>query len=610
MATPLSADPRTAAEPVALPRARGAFAAWPRRVTPWLATALALPIVVALAVELAVSSEHLADPGLVAVYRAYLVATPVLVGLVWWRRRPAGPYGPLLAALGLAALTLAVESSDRPALFTLGVVGESVYFSLLMYVCVAFPSGRLHRAAERAFVGAFALATVLWTIPRALFTGSLASGTGALVPCDPACPANPFQIADAPGVTDASVRVALALALVSAAGLAATFVRRLRAASRPERRELVAVASTTFPFLPALVLVCLGALLPVSDATMAALSWVFAAAAIVFCLGFPAALIQAELFAGRALRRLLLELAGLPSPPRWRGAVAAALDDPSLRLGYWDPARHVFREPDGTTLEPSAGDDGRRFTLVEHEGRPVAAMTTGEALGDHPELLAAAAQATLIAVRTGHLEGELRDSRRRLLDAGTTERRRIQRDLHDSAQQRLVALRVHLELAAADLDGPPESRAALRGLGAEVDEALAEVRRVASGLYPLVLERHGVVPALRSACAHARLPIRFVDEGVGRHSATIESTLYFCCLEAVQNAAKHAGPDAEATVRLGSCDVGVWFCVEDDGVGFAYPPEHGTGLAGLEDRVAALGGTLDIETAPGRGTRVTGRFES
>jgi len=129
-------------------------------------------------------------------------------------------------------------------------------------------------------------------------------------------------------------------------------------------------------------------------------------------------------------------------------------------------------------------------------------------------------------------------------------------------------------------------------------------------LHVFLVRKHGVVPALRSACAHARLPIRFVDEGVGRHSATIESTLYFCCLEAVQNAAKHAGPDAEATVRLGSCDVGVWFCVEDDGVGFAYPPEHGTGLAGLEDRVAALGGTLDIETAPGRGTRVTGRFES
>jgi signal transduction histidine kinase len=610
MATPLSADARAGAEPVALPRSGGVVAALRPRVTPWLATALALPVAVALAVQLALSSDHLADTGLVAVYRAYLVAAPVLIGLVWWRRRPASAYGPLLAVLGLAAVTLGVESSDRPALFTLGVVGESLYFSLFVYLCVAFPAGRLQRTDERVLVGLFVLATVLFTVPRMLLTGSLSSGTGALVPCDPACPANPFQIADAPGVAQDFVRAALALATASAAGLAATLVERLRAASRPQRRELVAVASTTFPFLPALVLVCLGALLRVSESTMAAVSWVFAAAVIVFCLGFLVALIQAELFAGRALRRLLLELAGLPSPPRWRGAVAAALDDPSLRLGYWDPARHVFREPDGDTLERPASDDGRRFTVVEHEGRPVAAMTTDAALGDHPELLAAAAQATLIAVRTGHLEGELRDSRRRLLDAGTTERRRIQRDLHDSAQQRLVALRVHLELAAADLDGPPESRAALRGLGAEVDEALADVRRVASGLYPPVLERQGVLPALRSACAHTRMPIRFVDEGVGRHSATIESTLFFCCLEAVQNAAKHAGPDAEAIVRLGSCDVGVWFCVDDDGVGFAYPPEHGTGLAGLEDRVAALGGTIDVETAPGRGTRVTGRFEA
>ena len=144
----------------------------------------------------------------------------MLVGLVWWRRRPAGPYGPLLATFGLAALTLAVESSDRPALFTLGVIGESAYFSLFMYVCVAFPSGRLQRTDERALVGAFALATLLWTIPRALFTGSLAGGTGALVSCTPACPANPFQVADAPGVADALVRVG-----------------RRRRGARPQRRS-------------------------------------------------------------------------------------------------------------------------------------------------------------------------------------------------------------------------------------------------------------------------------------------------------------------------------------------------------------------------------------
>jgi signal transduction histidine kinase len=608
MGAQLSVDPPATTEPVALPRSRRALSTHPSRLTPWLATALALPLVLALTVELALTSEHLADPGVVAVYRAYLVGAPVVVGLIWWRRRPAGPTGPLLAALGLAGLTLAVESSDRAALFTLGVAGEAVYFSLFLFVSVAFPAGRVRRTDERVLIGLFVLATLLFAVPRVLLTDSLTSGTGALVPCAPACPPNPFQMADAPGLADAFVRIALAFALLAAAGLAVTLARRLRAASRPERRELAAVAATTFPFLPALALLSLGRLFHASEGTMEALSWVFAATVIVFSFGFLAALVQAELFAGRALRRLLLELAGRPTPSRWRGVVAAALDDPSLRLGYWDPARGAFREPDGETLDRPADGAGRRFTLVDHDGRPVAAMTTDDALGDHPELLAAAAQATLIAVRTGHLEGELRDSRRRLLEAGTAERRRIQRDLHDSAQQRLVALRVHLELAAADLEGSPESRAALRGLGAEVNAALADVRRVASGLYPALLEEQGVVPALRSACGHARVPIRFVDEGVGRHSATVESTLFFCCLEAVQNAAKHAGPDAQVVVRLGTGDVGVWFSVEDDGVGFDGPPATGSGLAGLQDRVAALGGTLDIETAPGHGSRVTGRF--
>src|SRR5262249_28708050 len=121
---------------------------------------------------------------------------------------------------------------------------------------------------------------------------------------------------------------------------------------------------------------------------------------------------------------------------------------------------------------------------------------------------------------------------------------------------------------------------------------------------------HGVVAALRSACAHTALPVRFIDEGVGRHSPTVESTLYFCCLEALQNVAKHAGPHARATVRLGSCDAGVWFSVADDGVGFAPASKRGTGLANLNDRVAALGGTLDVDTTPGHGTCVTGRFET
>jgi signal transduction histidine kinase len=235
-------------------------------------------------------------------------------------------------------------------------------------------------------------------------------------------------------------------------------------------------------------------------------------------------------------------------------------------------------------------------------------MTTDAALGEQPELLEAAARATLVAVRTGHLEGELRDSRLRLLEAGNAERRRIQRDLHDSAQQRLIALRVRLELMSETIGSGPETRAAIAELGDTVEDAIVDIRRVAHGLYPPALESYGVVEALRSVCRHTPLPVRIVDEGVGRQPSAAESTLYFCCLEALQNTAKHAGAGASATVRLGAEERTVWFTVEDDGGGFDASTARGTGLHNLLDRVAAMGGSLDVESAPGRGTRVAGRF--
>jgi hypothetical protein len=134
---------------------------------------------------------------LVAAYRAWLIGAPVLVGLLWWRRRPAGPYGPLLAALGLAAATLALESPDRPLVFTLGILGEGAYFTLVLFVCVAFPSGRLRGTAERALIGVWIAGTVVYAASHALLGNPLVSGAGALVPCDPRCPRNPLAVADA-----------------------------------------------------------------------------------------------------------------------------------------------------------------------------------------------------------------------------------------------------------------------------------------------------------------------------------------------------------------------------------------------------------------------------
>ena len=579
-----------------------------RPLSEWWAAALALPVLVAAAVKLALESEHLTDPGLTAAYRAYLIAAPMLIGLAWWRRRPASAYGPLLVIFGLAAVPLALQSSSAPLVAALGVLGEGVYFCLTLFLYVAFPRGRVAAAAERWLLLGFAASTALFIVPTLLFVPDLPLAGTPLAGCAPECPSNPFDVATSPGLADAAAHAALVLGAVPIAALGVLSLVRLRRASRPQRRELAAVAATAFPIFPALTALGIARVVSLPAPVVQTLAWLFTAAGIVFCLGFLAALLHGELFAGAALRRLLRELALRPAPSRWRDAVAAALDDASLRLAYWDPARGSFRQADGTALERPTPGDGRHWTAVDFAGRPVAALTTDEALAAEPELLDAAAQATLIAVRSGHLESELRDSRRRLMEAGNDERRRIERDLHDGAQQRLVALRVRLEAAAERPDLPRATRIALSACGADVDEAIDELRRIAHGLYPALLEQYGVAEAVRSASRHTALAVRIVDEGLGRWSTAVESTLYFCCLEALQNVAKHAGPYATATVRLGAADSGVWFAVEDDGVGFDVERVDGVGLSNMCDRVAAMGGSLDVDSAPGRGTRLAGRF--
>lgn len=196
---------------------------------------------------------------------------------------------------------------------------------------------------------------------------------------------------------------------------------------------------------------------------------------------------------------------------------------------------------------------------------------------------------------------EVEASRARLVTAADEERRRLERDLHDGAQQHLVALAVLIQLACnADGDDCQPLLAEAAGM---LDTAIAEIRRLAHGIYPPSLVSGGLARALSAVAARSPMPIHLDLRGVGRYPPSIEAALYFCCSEALQNAAKHGGPDASVTITAQANAQSLSLTISDNGPGFD-PTTIGTGLTNMRDRVSAIGGMLVIDTAPGRGSRI------
>jgi signal transduction histidine kinase len=213
-----------------------------------------------------------------------------------------------------------------------------------------------------------------------------------------------------------------------------------------------------------------------------------------------------------------------------------------------------------------------------------------------------------LQLETRVLQRDLRAARVRSIDARDLERQRIQRDLHDSAQQRLVSVRIHLGLLAEDAEDAAR-RVTIEQLGSDLDLALREIGAVTRDGMPESLRLRGLASSLRSATLHSPVPVSVDAEGVGRYPEDIERNVYFCCLEALQNVVKHAGRDAVARVRLSGTASKVVFEVEDSGVGFdPTRVKRGDGLVNLADRVSALHGRLTVDSRPGMGTRIRGEI--
>jgi signal transduction histidine kinase len=323
---------------------------------------------------------------------------------------------------------------------------------------------------------------------------------------------------------------------------------------------------------------------------------------------FLAGLLRSRL-ARVAVGDFFVGLRDSPTPVELRDALRTSLGDPSLELLYWLPEFGTYADVDGQADRRPEPSVGQALTPVGAAGTAPALLVHDAALLDEPELLQAATAAARVALENAQLHvelqarlEELRGSRARIVEAGQKERQRLERDLHDGAQQRLVALSLELRLLEERLADDPEARRRLDLARREVGASLEELRELAHGLHPAVVSGHGLAVALESLAARAPVPVRLTVVTEGRLPEALEIAAYYLVAETLANVGKYAHASA-VSVDVTRAGGAVVIEVADDGVGGA-DTEDGTGLRGLADRVETLGGRLRIWSPTGGGTRV------
>ena len=520
----------------------------------------------------------------------------VVAGLVAWRRRPDSRLGLLMIAGGFASGISAFQFSQHPHVSTLGALFDILAAAVFLHVYLAFPDGRLSSTLERALVIlAYATSVGLQFVKIAL--GRLG-------------PDNPLVVSNRPGVAE-TVEQAQLLS-ISAICVIAVAVLLRRQGSPTRRRSLAAVIdSFALGLLMIAVLFAIGAL--GSDSSLfrpiqRAMLTVIGIAPFAFLIG----LLDARL-ARSAVGQLVIDLGRHPTPTDLRDALARALRDPALTVAYWLPEYATYADLEGRPVALDALATGRATRLIERDGVRVAAIVHDHALEDEPELLDAVVAAAAIALENGQLHAELKarleelaGSRARVIEAGHKERQRLERNLHDGAQQRLIALSLELSMLEKRLGDDAEARQRLEDAQREIAQSLEELRDVARGLHPAVVTGHGLAVALEQVAARAHIPVELRIDLRERLPEQTEVAAYYVVTESLTNVTKHAHATS-SQVAVSRLDGRLIVEVTDDGVGGA-DSERGSGLRGLADRVEALGGRLRVWTPVGGGTRVRAEF--
>lgn len=575
----------------------------------WTAARLAI-LVCGLLAGLAADLQQVAYTGRAP---AFVVADLIggwsflVAGTIAWQRRPGNRIGPLLVLVGLSWF---VGSYGLVSGETSGHLARSFqgwFEPLLAWVVLAYPSGRLGSKPARLLVGAWFVDQAAWSLAQLILARPL-----SWYPCL-TCRETVDAFTSNARTLDALGPLSLGVSVVLAAAVVGLLLVRFERMGAATRRRL----------LPALFAgVALGANVAVigairigldrgllGDGRIAAATYVIDMLVAVAVL---AGLLQ-ERLAREAVAKLMVELHGVDgreSRRRARNALARALGDPSLELLFVQGAGYV--DVDGAVAAlPVSGAQRAVTFLVTPDGAAIGALVHDPGLLDDPGLVSAVTAALRLEVDNRRLAdeverqlSEVRASRARIVAAGDAERRRVERDLHDGAQQRLIALSMDVARlrSAAGRASDDALQEELGNLGRQLESTVAELRELARGIVPGILGDAGLAAAIESLALRAAIPVATDIQLAGRLPAEVESTAYFVISEALTNVAKHAG-GASARVSIHGRPAGIQIVVEDDGVGGA-DLARGSGLQGLSDRVGAIDGRLSVVSRPGHGTRL------
>jgi signal transduction histidine kinase len=554
----------------------------------------------AVPLALALANEGGHQRELIAVFGPLTGWAFIGTGIFAWARQPENRFGALMTAVGFSACVAALRVSTESWVFIVGLFFIALQWAVLYHMLLAFPSGALRGPVERVLVGAMYLSAVVVHPVQVLFQDTAAAGF----------PENPVLISSEPDLASTISRSRFWVGLVLLVGLAWILAHRWREAGGAQRRALAPVllsGGLVMGLLGAWYAAILGHLDEglvnrLEDARIVVL------ATVPFA--FLAGLLRSRVAGAAAVSEVVARL-GDPNVRRTGicHALADALDGTSLEIVYWVPERGEYVNEAGKRFELPPEGSHQAAVPLEVGDHPAVVLIHDGSREDERELVRAVSAAATLTLENERLAADLRAkveqlnvSRARIVASGDAARRRLERDLHDGAQQRLVSLALSLRLLRSRLDGDPNALRELEAARGELDRALEELRELARGIHPSVLTDRGLGAALEGLAHRVPLPVELVVTPGTRLPERVESASYFVVAEALTNVVKYARA-THARVNVKRDDGRVLVEVSDDGVGGA-DPSTGSGLRGLLDRVSALGGGLEVESATGEGTTV------